>query len=189
MHRLGWNELRLDFAVRTASPLCLPTEDDPARFVRGIHPFTGQDSVYIPSGALKGAFRRAAEHVLTGAGIDCCDTEHPCSEREAVKRSNDGPSVYRALCSACKIFGSPAMRSHLTVTDAFPVQAIRPTISRDTGGELVIDETFYGTLVLRNFERWQAGLLSLMAARLNMADVQIGARRFQRSGLVVLFVT
>src|SRR3954463_9367018 len=97
MHRLACNEMRLDFAIRTASPLCLQTQDDPTRFVRGIHPFTGQTSIYIPSGALKGAFRRAAEHVLTGAGVDCCDSDHPCSERDAVKRATDGPSVYRAL--------------------------------------------------------------------------------------------
>jgi hypothetical protein len=41
-------------------------------------------------------------------------------------------------------------------------------------------------LVLRNFERWQIGLLSLMVARLNLADVQIGARRSEGMGCVVM---
>jgi CRISPR-associated protein Csm3 len=188
MHRLACNELRLDFAIRTVSPLCIQTDDDPARFARTVHPYIGQSSIYIPSGTLKGTFRRAAERVLTGAGIDCCDAEHPCSERDSVKRAADGPSVYRALCSGCRIFGSSAMRSHLTVTDAFPASLVRPTISRDNG-EVVVDETFYSTLVLRNFERWQAGLLSLMITRMNLADVQIGARRSEGMGCIVISYT
>jgi CRISPR/Cas system CSM-associated protein Csm3 (group 7 of RAMP superfamily) len=186
MHRLTCNELRLDFEITPASPLCIPENSSPPlRFVRSVHPDSGISSVYIPGSTLKGTLRRAAEHVLEGAGLDCCDAEHPCAERPAVKQAKDAAAQYRALCPACRLFGSSVMRSHVIVTDCFPAKAVNPLPARGSDAvETVIDETFYGTLSLRNFERWQVGLLSLLVARLNLADVQIGARRAEGMGCV-----
>jgi CRISPR/Cas system CSM-associated protein Csm3 (group 7 of RAMP superfamily) len=188
MHRVTHNELRLDFAISTASPLCIQVRNSsPMRFVRTLHP-SGGESVYIPGATLKGALRQAAEHVIRGANLDCCDTDHPCSEREQVKRANGSPALYRALCLACRLFGSPVLRSHLTVTDSFPAEPVNVLRGRDTA-EMVQDETFYGTLSLRNFERWHVGLLALLISRINLADVQIGARRSEGMGCVVMRYT
>src|SRR5688572_2335638 len=118
MHRMTCNELRLDMVISTASPLSIQTDD--GHFVRSIHPAHGEPSIYIPAGTLKGALRRASEHVFHSAGLDICTSDQPCSERDAVKRARSSAEIYRTLCSACKIFGSAVMRSHLTVTDAFP---------------------------------------------------------------------
>ncbi len=210
MHRQTANEFRLDFSISTASPLFIPviptfavtpsnnlerreratstgTAGTPSRFVRAMHPVSNELSVYMPAGTLKGALRRAAESVLLDTGLDCCSAEQPCSERETVKRAKDGPGVYRALCLACRLFGSRAMRSHVTVTDAFPPTAYDPPLPRGPlMDETLTNLTFYSTLSLRNFERWHVGLLSLLIARINLAEVQIGANRSQGMGCVAL---
>ena len=190
MHRLSYNELRLDLAIQTVSPLCIQNSEVPPRFVRGAHPESGTPSAYIPAGTLKGTLRAASERVLQSAGLDCCDSEHPCAERENVKRAVSTPALYRALCSACRIFGSPVMRGHLIVTDFFPSHPTPSAVLRNIpAAEVVEDETFYGTLSLRNFERWQVGLLSLMMSRLKLAEVQIGAYRSEGMGCVVAIYT
>lgn len=185
MHRITSNELRLDFSIVPASPLCIPESPEaPRRFVRNMHPESGIASIFIPGSTLKGTLRRAAEHVLEGAGQDCCDAEHPCSERQNVKQAKDAVALYRALCPACRMFGSRVMRSHIIVTDCFPAEAANPIPARGDAPETVIDEPFYGTLSLRNFERWQVGLLSLLISRLNLADVQMGSGRTEGMGCV-----
>src|SRR5258708_15187016 len=81
------------------------------------------------------------------------------------------------------------MRSHITVMDWFPAEPFDRTTRRDMGrdpAEVVTDETFYGSLLLRNFERWQVGLLALMLSRVNIADVQIGAHRSEGMGSVAV---
>jgi CRISPR-associated protein Csm3 len=189
MHNPTYNELRLDFSIIPSSPLCI-TARDTSSFVQTIHPIGGM-SVYIPGATLKGTLRRAAEHVVQSAGLDCCEPEHPCAERPSVKQAAeraDSPGVYRALCVACRLFGSPVLRSHITVTDSFPVEPVGAEIRRAATEpiEIVTDETFYGTMSLRNFERWQVGLLALLLAGINIADVQIGAHRAEGMGCIVL---
>ncbi|MEP7289689.1 MAG: RAMP superfamily CRISPR-associated protein [Chloroflexota bacterium] len=189
MHRLTYNELRLDFAIKLASPLSIQTQELPPHFVRSAHPYDGELSLYIPGGTLKGTLRRAAEHVLQAVKLDCCDSEHSCDTRSTVKSATTPAAVYHALCSTCRIFGSPLIRSHLMVTDSFPVEPLKAIITRRNTGEsteIVQNETFYGTLSLRNFERWQVGLLALLIARINMADVQIGAHRSEGMGCIIL---
>ncbi len=72
------------------------------------------------------------------------------------------------------------MRSHLLVSDAFPADPV----PAPPGYEAVSEETFYGTLEVRNFERWQIGLLAKALARINMSDVQIGANRSGGMGCI-----
>ena len=52
--------------------------------------------------------------------------------------------------------------------------------------ETLNDVTFYSALSLRNFERWHVGLLSLLMARINLGEVQIGANRSQGMGGVTI---
>src|SRR5258708_37232145 len=171
--------MRLAFSVTPVGPFFIPAEQtEGKRFGRAVHPVSGRVGLVMPASALKGTLRRAAEDVLEGAGLDCCDRENPCSAREAVKSARGAAEVYRALCPACQLFGSQAMRSHVILTDAFPAEAVDPSQSRrHEGDETVIDLPFYGTLSLRNFERWQVGLFSLIMSRINLAEVQLGANR------------
>lgn len=189
MHRTTHNELRLDFTITPTSPLNIQAKSAPG-FVRALHPATIEDSVYIPASTLKGALRTAAEQVSHEAGLDCCDLEHPCADREAVRKaaqSRDSAALYRALCVLCRIFGSKMLRSHLTVTDCFPAEPLDALPMRDDDPtEIVTDEPFYGRLALRNFERWQVGLLGLLLARINMAEVQLGGNRSAGMGCVAI---
>jgi CRISPR/Cas system CSM-associated protein Csm3 (group 7 of RAMP superfamily) len=192
MHRLTCNELRLDFTLTPVSPLSIQARDaQPPRFVRAVHPNAAEPSAYIPGSTLKGALRAAAEQVLRSASIDCCDPTHPCSERDMVNQARDGVGIYRALCAACRIFGSKAMRSHLSVSDCFPADPVaalplRDPAYKDDPLEVVHGEMFYGTLTLRNFERWQVGLLGLLLSRINIADIQLGGNRSAGMGCVAL---
>jgi len=191
MHRATYNELRLDYAITTVSPLCIQAHDT-NRFVTTTHPGSGDLSVYIPGATLKGTLRSAAEHVISSSGLDCCTTDKPCSQREHVKRAATSADLYRALCIACRIFGSSLMRSHLTAIDAFPSQPARAVTVRNSAVEpieVVEDESFYGMITLRNFERWHVGLLALLLSRINIADVQIGAHRSAGMGCVTIRYT
>ncbi len=192
MHRLTCNELRLDFSLTPLSPLSIPARDvTPPRFVRAVHPGAGEPSAYIPGSTLKGALRTAAEQILRSAAIDCCDREYPCSNRDGVTRARGGAAIYRAACAACRIFGGKMLRSHLSVTDCFPAEPLNATPARDRAREgdpleVVQDDPFYGTLTLRNFERWQVGLLDLILARINIADIQLGGNRSAGMGCVLM---
>jgi CRISPR/Cas system CSM-associated protein Csm3 (group 7 of RAMP superfamily) len=187
MHSVTRNELRLDFSIISVSPLSIQNKGETPQFVRALHPDGDELSIYVPSSTLKGALRSTSEQILRGDGIPACDPEHPCAERESVKQAKDGPTLYRTLCAACRLFGSRLMRSHLTVTDSFP--AIPDlTTQQDTanGVDSVLGETFYGTLTLTNFERWQVGLLMLALTRINIADVRLGRRRSAGLGQVLI---
>jgi CRISPR/Cas system CSM-associated protein Csm3 (group 7 of RAMP superfamily) len=193
MHRTTLNELRLNFSIALVSPLSIQERnaDTMSRFVRAVHPEANKPTVYIPGATLKGALRSAAEHVVRGAGLHCCDLERPClttgnAGNTTSNTKRDGVAIYRALCPLCRIFGSKMMRSHLTVTDCFPAEPLDPTENRraSNSDETIQGETFYGTLSLRNFERWQVGLLALLLTRINLADVQIGGNRAAGMGCV-----
>jgi CRISPR/Cas system CSM-associated protein Csm3 (group 7 of RAMP superfamily) len=181
MHRLICNELRVDFSVVLLSPISI-LEQDGSQFVHAVHPGTGEASAFIPGPTLRGALRAGAEQVVRSAGIECCDPDQPCSERQQVKQAKDGPAIYKALCSICKVFGSRVMRSHLLVTDSFPAEPI----DAPPGFDAISEEVFYGTFALKNFERWQVGMLALALSRLNMSDVQIGANRSAGMGCIAL---
>ncbi|MCC7446701.1 MAG: hypothetical protein IT324_04755 [Anaerolineae bacterium] len=189
MHNVTYNELRLDFSITPVSPLSIQTAE-PAHFVRTVHPTSGDLTVYIPGTTLRGAMRVAAERVLRSAQVDCCDVEQPCSKRDkvlAAKHTGNTANLYRALCGVCRMFGSPVWRSHLIVMDSFPADprdAYRNTDSVSV--EVVLDTPFYGALTLRNFERWQVGLLALLLTRINIGEIQLGGNRSAGCGTVAI---
>ncbi len=189
MHNVTYNELRLDFSITPVSPLSIQTAP-PAHFVRAAHPTSGDLTVYIPGTTLRGAMRAAAERILRGAQVDCCDLEHPCAERDrvlAAKRAGNTANIYRALCGVCRIFGSTVLRSHLMVTDSFPSDPLAAYSDTDSSPtEVVLDAVFYGALTLRNFERWQVGLLALLLARINIGEIQLGGSRSAGCGCVAI---
>jgi len=103
--------------------------------------------------------------------------------------------IYRYSCPACRVFGSHGFTGRFAASDAYltekfkatgsPVLEIRDgvAIDRITGGaasgakydlEVLTRGEFGATLEIRNFERWQLGLLSLVLRDMEQGLVRIG---------------
>src|SRR5258708_34112127 len=103
MHRATFNELRLDYAITTVSPLCIQARDT-KRFVTTTHPGNGGLSVYVPAATLKGTMRSAAEHVIGSSGLDCSTTDKPCSQRENLNPAATSADLFRGLRMCGSVF-------------------------------------------------------------------------------------
>jgi len=130
--------------------------------------------------------------------------EASCSDkfhwREQQGERIDGAKTYHDACPICKLFGCAKLASRLRIDDAYLKQPLHPdddierrngvAIDRFTGGayegakydmEVMVRGTFVTRLYLRNFERWQVGLLVYL-----LQDLQDGLLRFgygKRRGL------
>lgn len=105
---------------------------------------------------------------------------------ESFKKNNrnviTSTEVYRAACPICRLFGSHGFVGRLAVSDAYLLGPhkleIRDgvAIDRFTGGtvpghiftaEVLTQGDFQATLEVRNFERWQLGLVALLLEELS----------------------
>jgi hypothetical protein len=113
-------------------------------------------------------------------------------------------TIYRELCSICRVFGHTVQAGHLRVSDAYPPEALLGetndteqrdgvAIDRRTGGtvpgalytlEIVTRGAFEGELCLRNFQIWQVGLLALALRDLSQGRVPIGFAKSRGLGQV-----
>ena len=104
------------------------------------------------------------------------------------------PDVYSLSCPACRLFGSHCFIGRLATSDAYltesfkaqgrPVFEIRDgvAIDRITGGvangpfdlEVLTRGEFTTSLDIRNFERWQLGLVALVLRDMEEGLVRIG---------------
>ena len=105
------------------------------------------------------------------------------------------PDVYRLSCPACRLFGSHCFIGRLATSDAYltksfkaqelPIFEIRNQIAIDriTGGtvggakydlEVLTRGEFTTSLDIRNFERWQLGLVALVLRDMEEGLVRIG---------------
>jgi len=104
------------------------------------------------------------------------------------------PDVYRLSCPACRLFGSQCFIGRFATSDAYltksfkaqglPVFEIRDgiAINRITGGvangpfdlEVLTRGEFTTSLDIRNFERWQLGLVALVLRDMEEGLVRIG---------------
>ena len=105
------------------------------------------------------------------------------------------PDVYRLSCPACRLFGSHGFIGRLATSDAYltksfkaqgrPVFEIRDgvAIDRITGGtvggakydlEVLTRGEFATSLDIRNFERWQLGMIALVLRDMEEGLVRIG---------------
>ncbi len=193
MHRATLNELRLSLSIIPVAPLLIASGAD-GSFVRAIHPRDAAATAYLPGANLKGALRAAANQVMSSAAVPCCETLALCTDREAVKQAVDGATVYRESCGVCRVFGNRALSSHLWIADAFPGDPLTDLESIDLPDEnghceSVQGVAFYSTLTLRNFERWQFGLLEAVFTRINAGLETLGANRSLGMGRVMIRYT
>lgn len=105
------------------------------------------------------------------------------------------PDVYRLSCPACRMFGSHYFIGRLATSDGYLTDTFRKSgkaifenrdgvaIDRLTGGPVgsakydleVLTRAEFGTRIeIRNFERWQLGLLSLVLRDMADGYIRIG---------------
>ncbi|MGA2404152.1 MAG: RAMP superfamily CRISPR-associated protein [Syntrophobacteraceae bacterium] len=99
--------------------------------------------------------------------------------------------VYRCSCPTCRLFGSHGFVGRFAASDAYPVDGVTMVeeirdgvaIDRLTGGaapgakydlEVLARGELTTTLEIRNFERWQLGLVSLVLRDMEDGLVRIG---------------
>jgi CRISPR/Cas system CSM-associated protein Csm3 (group 7 of RAMP superfamily) len=188
MHRTLYNELRLEWQLLPVTPLLVSAGE--GRFIRTVHPEHGTPTAFVPGSAFRGMLRVALEGIVTGAGLMCCDPLNPCSEREEVRNARTAAAAYKAHCPACRLFGSNLLRGRVTLTDLYPEKALDELNMHPlTDGEVceaVTAESFKGTFVLQNFERWQVALLGLLLGQINAGHLTFGANRSAGMGRVFL---
>ncbi|HLJ26489.1 MAG TPA: RAMP superfamily CRISPR-associated protein [Candidatus Angelobacter sp.] len=167
---------------------------------------------YIPGASLKGAWRSYLEKALRSLDSfpKVCDplvqgkestngeeansemsaaenAYRSCSDRLMNKEGQRPDHPYRDSCPVCRLFGSTAHGSRISMGDAkcekgTPLLAENNAISRQTGAAIapfktlvIRDAIFVGTLRLRNFELWHLGLLARLFDDLKEARVPLGA--------------
>ncbi len=220
MHKMRLNTLELEYTLRPNGPILIKSgiEEgaDPTlpnmNFVRGAHPETGEQTIYLPGSSLKGVMRSHAERIARTVGARCCDPlgesacdmNPPFRDRPGGSVNNvPGPETYRALCTACRLFGDNVMASRFLVPDAYPAEAkatlpVRQmvAIDRRSGGsvnafrmEVATSGDFRARLVLHNFERWQVGLLALVLRDIGKGRVGVGFGKSRGLGQVTLEYT
>jgi len=178
-------------------------------FVRATHPKSGASTIYLPGASLKGVIRSHAERIIrTLLGEQgCCDPlnkQSACGDKSEFKQRGDDalPShkVYRTICPACQMFGHTVMASRFLIPDAYPTNAIdvlpirqMVAIDRRSGGsvntftmEVCTEGQFEGRIIVRNFERWQVGLLALVLRDLREGRLSIGFGKSRGLGQVKL---
>jgi CRISPR-associated RAMP protein (TIGR02581 family) len=198
MHKYLFNTLELKLTFTPDGPLLIksgksdgadPTLPD-MNFVRSTHPVAGTPTIYLPGSSLKGVFRSHAERILRTLSIECCDPlgDKACDTKPIFKTQQKGSVTYQTLCPACKLFGHTVMASHFLISDAYPetAQDILPirqmvAIDRRSGSsvntftmETATEGNFQATLLLKNFERWQIGLLALVLRDLSLGRLSVG---------------
>jgi CRISPR-associated protein Csm3 len=114
------------------------------------------------------------------------------------KNRDKGPSsaqIYQLSCPACRLFGSHVLMGRLSTSDAYLTEEYRNSgnhaleirdgvaIDRLTGGaasrakydlEVLTRGEFTTSLEIRNFERWQLGLIGLVLHDMEQGLVRMG---------------
>jgi CRISPR-associated protein Csm3 len=216
MHKRSLNELTIVMDIRPHdAPLLIKSGReagaDPTlldmNFVRSIHPTTGKQVVFLPGSSLKGTLRSYCERVARSVKPDashewCCnpfDDRNACGRR--LDKVKESAARYAAACVACRTFGHTRLGSHLSISDAYPVDEVKleqrdgVAIDRISGAvaagpfnlEVVTQGAFRATLTLRNFQLWQVGWLAVALRDLKSGLVPIGFGKSKGFGRVTVF--
>ena len=236
VHKRQANEFTLNFAVRPTGPLLIKSGQesgaDPTlldmNFVRTYYAPLGAGTVYLPGSSLKGTLRSYAEKIARtvaaddkrqppfscnplGRGVNIEKTDYSCGAWiEKKKKDATSMEKHADSCLICRTFGNNVIASHVTITDAYPVDPEAPedmallletnrtgerdgvAIDRVSGAvavgpfnlEVVNRGAFFGSLTLFNFQLWQLGLLAIVLRDLSMERVPIGFAKSRGLGRV-----
>jgi CRISPR/Cas system CSM-associated protein Csm3 (group 7 of RAMP superfamily) len=204
MHKKLLNEANFSLTISVTGPLLVksgvegwdPTIPD-MQFVRTLHRSLG-DTVYIPGSSIKGPIRAYAEKIANTLGVRCCDLfdkKNGCGFSDKITKdaaAGRTAAVYRQSCTACKVFGSTNIAGRAAFQDAYPTTRINPATQLTKRTAVAIDRVLGSvaqgpfdfealttgdlktSIVLRNFELWQFGLLGLALRDLCLGRVRIG---------------
>lgn len=130
-----------------------------------------------------------------GAHQASCGLSFEKYKRDKTITTLPSTEIYRNSCPACRLFGSHVYAGRLGVSDAYLTPEFKETgkplletrdgvaIDRITGGaapgakydiEVLTRGLFGATLEIRNFERWQLGLIGLVLRDMREGRVRIG---------------
>jgi len=203
------NQAKISFEIKPITPLLIqsgqagldPTLPD-MRFVRTQGPL-GNDVIFIPGSSLKGVIRSYVERILRTMGLRVCELGR-CKGK------------YDRHCYACRIFGSITLSSRTRIVDAYPwrwdmnesecekaIKAVmsstmvRPGVAIDrrmgsakSGSlfdfEVVTGGTFYGDIIIRNFQLWQLALILVALRDIDEGYQQLGYGKSRGLGRVSL---
>jgi CRISPR-associated RAMP protein (TIGR02581 family) len=216
MHKKLVNELRLTFRIKPEGPLLIKSGReagaDPTlldmNFVRTSHAELGR-TVYLPGSSLKGTVRSYCEKIGRTVGLNVCnplDMKTSCGRQlERMAKTASGAEIYHELCPICRVFGHTVMASHIHFSDAYPtpetVKTVNQVEERDgvaidrvSGAvavgpfqlEVVTRGEFAASLMLRNFQLWQVGLLAVALRDLADGRVPLGFAKSRGLGRVSL---
>ncbi len=111
------------------------------------------------------------------------------------RKTLSSSEMYRLSCPACRFFGSHVFAGRFAISDAYLTKQFKATgdplfehrdgvaIDRITGGaaggakydlEVLTSAEFCTTLEIRNFERWQLGLVGLILRDMEQGLLRIG---------------
>lgn len=173
----------------------------------------GEGQPYIPGSSLKGVFRSYAEKIcrsLRNNPVPVClpyvhpGREQPGEGRQAscglqMREGLSSRDIYKLSCPTCRLFGSLGFTGRFSISDAYlngdHQLEIRDgvAIDRITGGavhgakydlEILSRGSFLTSIELRNFERWQLGLVGLVLRDLEGGWVQVGSGKSRGLGHV-----
>jgi CRISPR-associated RAMP protein (TIGR02581 family) len=210
MHKFLLNTLHLKATLRPDGPILIKSGSESAvnpvlpdmNFVRTTNA-NGQETIYLPGASLKGVIRSHAERIARTLGVDCCDPLDPnnaCDSRFQRNSAQDGAATYKKICTACRMFGHTVMASRFFIQDAYPNNPITQlpvrqmvAIDRRSGSsvntftmEVATEGEFTVNIVMRNFERWQVGLLALVLRDLREGYLRIGFGKSRGLGQIKL---
>lgn len=227
MHRMSLNRVSLSLSLRPRSGFVIKSGDKAAAMLRPELPDSqamrtktvvsrdgeqGEyETVFIPGSSLKGTFRSASERILRSLGprplaCDPHDHQSTCQRGPDLPRRLRGwertAQTHRALCLACRLFGSQQAAGRALFCDALPTVETRAVandtqrragvaLDRRTGGpargklyetEVVWGGDFATTLHLENYQVWQLALLATVIEDVNFGLVRLGSARTRGLG-------
>ncbi len=210
------NQFKLTFNLKVDSPLCIRSGEesiDPTlpdmRCIRSNK--NGECVVFIPGSSIKGVIRTQCEkifNILAEKKIVCdivsdkSNKSNKRSECNSISKDLNGEETYKALCPACKMFGSMSLGGRIKFKDAYPINnkfkigyrnCVK--INRITGAaegkglydfEVVEDGKFQVTITGDNYELYQLKVLLLALDDINEGYVTFGSSSTRGNGKMLV---
>ena len=180
-----------------------PSEPD-IQFIKMKHASFSREFPFIPGSSIKGPMRSHAEALLRSKKKCVCNIlsrENNCFSNYSKKDDEDtGIERYKASCTACRTFGGRKLASKVRIDDFLPYESEEElnqafdriekaltvrngvAIDRKTGkaeGKALFFHhsysiPFYGTITLKNPEKWQLALLFILVDHINAGLIKFG---------------
>ncbi len=174
----------------------------------------GDSQPFLPGSSLKGVVRSYCEKICRTLRPDPIPVCLPYMEERTAQTPEEQQQIscghymedleswraYALSCPACRLFGSLKFTGRCSIADAYLdgkeyLEEVRDgvAIDRVTGGvaggakydlKVLVRGKFTTTIDVRNFERWQLGLLGLVLADMEEGLVRLGMGKSRGLGRI-----